>query len=291
MRYEGDIYRPPSEAYSLLIQATIGCSHNKCAFCSMFKDKRFRVRKLEEITADLKECRSYYGRIDRIFLCDGDAMCLSAGKLPDILRPIRELFPECQRVGIYSRSRGILDKTDEELRALAEAGLGIAYIGAESGSAEVLRRMNKGESIEAVTAAVRKAEAAGIQTSVTFISGLGGRELWREHAEATGKVIGEMGASYVSLLTLMVERRAPIYEKIREGRFELLSGKEVLEEAKLILENVPDDMKPCVFRSNHASNYVSLRGNLPKDRERMIKQLEAAIADESLMKDERFRML
>jgi len=291
VRYEGDIYRPPSEAYSLLIQATIGCSHNKCAFCGMFKEKRFRVRKLDEIAADLRECRSVYRRVDRIFLCDGDAMCLAAGKLIDILGVIRELFPECRRVGIYSRSRGILDKSEKELRGLREAGLGIAYIGAESGSEEVLRRMNKGESIADITSAVRKAELSGIQTSVTFISGLGGRELMREHALETGRVIGEMGASYVSLLTLMVERNAPIYREIAEGRFELLTGREVLEEAKLILETVPDEMERCVFRSNHASNYVSLKGDLPSDRERMISQLEAAIADESLMKDERFRML
>ena len=291
MRYEGDIYRPPSEAYSLLIQVTIGCSHNKCAFCSMFKEKRFRVRKFEEIAQDLRECRSRYSRIDRIFLCDGDAMCLAAEKLMAILELIRKLFPECRRVGIYSRSRGILDKTDDELRALADAGLGIAYIGAESGSAEVLSRMCKGETIEDITSAVQKAEANGIRTSVTFISGLGGRELMQEHAAATGRVIGEMGASYVSLLTLMVERPAPIYEEIRSGRFQLLSAVEVLEETKLILENVPDDMKPCVFRSNHASNYVSLRGDLPTDKERMIAQLDAALADNGLIKNERFRML
>ncbi len=292
MRYEGDIYRPPSEAYSLLVQVTIGCSHNKCTFCSMFKAKRFRVRPEQEVFEDLTEARRYYRRVDRIFLCDGDALCLKTDKLLRILTKIRTLFPECERVGVYARGTDILRKTDEELKTLVAAGMTICYIGAESGSDLVLTRVNKGETRAQLIEAVRKAEAAGMRTSVTFISGLGGKEHWQEHAVETGTMISEMGASYVGLLTLMLDEQAPILQEIREGRFTLLTAEEVVEETRLLLEHVdlPAE-RPCVFRSNHASNYVSLRGDLPADKDRMLAQLTRAMGDRRLLKDERFRML
>ena len=290
MRYEGAIYRPPSEAYSLLIQVTIGCSHNKCTFCSMYKEKRFRVRKLEEVLEDLREARRVYRRVERIFLCDGDALCLSTNKLLPILDEIRALFPECQRIGIYARVNDILRKSEEELRTLVDHGLGIAYIGAESGSDEVLRRINKGVTRDEILRGVRKAEEAGLKTSVTFISGMGGKELWQEHAIETGKLIEEMGAGYVGLLTLMLSPEAPIWQEIQEGSFSVLSGEEIVEETYLLLKHA-EKAKPCVFRSNHASNYVSLKGNLPEDLPAMLRQLERAMGDSRLLKDERFRML
>lgn len=290
MRYEGDIYRPPSEAYSLLVQVTIGCSHNKCTFCSMFKAKRFRVRPQEEIFEDLEDARRSYRYVDRIFLCDGDALCLMNSRLVPILEMIRGLFSECERVGSYARATDILRKSEAELKELREKGLSIVYIGAESGSDEVLKAINKGETAAQITEAVQKVEACGIAASVTFISGIGGRGMWREHAEATGKMITEMGASYVGLLTLMVEPDAPLYEKIRSGEFKLLTPEEVMAETYLLLMN-SDPAKKCVFRSNHASNYLSLRGDLPDDKERMLAQIGRAMEDSSLLKDERFRML
>ena len=290
MHYEGDIYRPPSEAYSLLIQVTIGCAHNKCTFCNMYKAKRFRVRQPEEILADLREARMIYRRVGRIFLCDGDAMCLATGKLLPILQAIRELFPECERVGIYARAKDILRKSGDELAELAAGGLGICYIGAESGSEEVLRQICKGETAAELIAAVHKVEEAGIQASVTFISGLGGRERMEEHAVATGRMIGEMNASYTGLLTLMLDPIAPLWQDVQEGRFQLLSARDVLQETWLMLDNTRE-ARHTVFRSNHASNYLSLRGNLPEDRERMMTQLVRAMQDERLLKDERFRML
>ncbi len=290
MRYEGNIYRPPSEAYSLIVQVTIGCAHNKCTFCSMFKDKKFRVRNVEEVIEDLKSARSYYRNVDRIFLADGDALCLSNSKLLKILEVIRELFPECERVSVYGSPQDVLNKTEEELRELAKAGVGIVYIGAESGSDKVLEKICKGATRQEIITAVKRLEVSGIKASVTFISGIAGPEGWREHAIETGTMISEMEPSYVGLLTLMLEPGAPMTQDVKEGRFEILTPEEVVAETLLMLENI-NVKKPCVFRSNHASNYISLRGELPKDKEKMINQLRTALDNTRLLKDERFRML
>ena len=290
MRYVGDIYRPPSEAYSLLVQVTIGCSHNKCTFCNMFKEKQFKVRNPEEVLEDLAWARSHYSRVERIFLCDGDALCLANHKLIRILDYIRENFPECGRVTTYGRATDALRKTDEELRDLREHGMTMVYLGAESGSAKVLEMVNKGETREQLIQGVKRLENAGIKTSVTFISGLAGPDMWEEHAIETGKMIAEMNASYVSLLTLMLQPPAPMLEDYRSGKFKLLSPEEVLAETCLMLKYAKPS-KPCVFRSNHASNYVSLRGNLPADNENMIASLKRCMEDRGLLKDERFRML
>ena len=290
MRYVGDIYRPPSEAYSLLVQVNIGCSHNKCTFCNMFKEKQFKVRNPEEVLEDLAWARSHYSRVERIFLCDGDALCLANHKLIRILDYIRENFPECGRVTTYGRATDALRKTDEELRELREHGMTMVYLGAESGSARVLEMVNKGETREQLIQGVKRLENAGIKTSVTFISGLAGPDMWEEHAIETGKMIAEMNASYVSLLTLMLQPPAPMLEDYRSGKFKLLSPEEVLAETCLMLKYAKPS-KPCVFRSNHASNYVSLRGNLPADNENMIASLKRCMEDRGLLKDERFRML
>lgn len=290
MRYEGNIYRPPSEAYSLLIQVTIGCSHNKCTFCSMFKDKRFRVREVSEVLEDLQMARKVYRKVEKIFLCDGDALCLANSKLVAILDRINELFPECKRISVYGSAKDVLRKTPQELKELQSKGVGMIYLGAESGSNKVLEMINKGVTIEQEIEAVHKIENSGIEASVTFISGMGGKALWEEHAIETGKAISKMNATYVSLLTLMLDPIAPIYGQIQRGEFELLSAEEVLAETYLMMKHAnPDEV--CVFRSNHASNYVSLRGNLPFDKARMMDQLDRAMKDHGLIKDEMFRML
>ena len=290
MRYEGDIYRPPSEAYSLLIQVTIGCSHNKCTFCSMFKDKKFRVREVGEVLEDLETARKTYRRVEKIFLCDGDALCLANSKLMIILSKIRELFPECSRVSVYGSAKDVLRKTPAELAELRDGGIGMIYLGAESGSQKVLDAICKGVTREQMIQAVRKIEDSGIKASVTFISGLAGKAGWEDHAVETGKMISEMNASYVGLLTLMLDPRAPITKQIDSGELTLLSGEEVVAETYLMLKYA-NPTKECVFRSNHASNYVSLRGNLPSDKGRMMAQLQRAMEDRGLLKDERFRML
>jgi len=290
MRYEGSIYRPPSEAHSLLIQATIGCAHNKCTFCSMFRDKNFRVRPLSEVMEDLQTARKTYRNVDKIFLCDGDALCLATATLITILERIKQLFPECQRVSVYGSPQDVIRKTPEDLKLLRGVGLEMIYIGGESGNPEVLNRICKGATREEIILAVQKIEEAGIMASVTFISGMGGQELWQKHAIDTGTMISEMEPSYVGLLTLMTEPSAPLYTDIREGRFQLLSGEEVLAETLLMLEHI-NVSKTCVFRSNHASNYLSLKGDLPQDKEKMMAQLRAAMQNTGMLKDERFRML
>ncbi len=290
MRYEGSIYRPPSEARSLIVQITIGCAHNACTFCSMFKDKTFRIRDPKEVLEDINDARGRYRNIDKIFLADGDALCLSNDKLLLILNHIRKVFPECRRVGIYGSPHDALRKSKEELVELKEAGLGIIYIGAESGSEEVLKRIKKGVTGEQLIEGVRKIESAGIPASVTFISGMGGKELWKEHAIETGKMISRMEASYVSLLTLMLDPITEIYKQINNGEFKLLSAEEIVVETALMLDNI-NLKKACVFRSNHASNYVSLKGTLPEDIGQMKKELEEVMQDLDMLKDERFRRL
>ena len=290
MRYEGSIYRPPSEAYSLLIQVTIGCSHNTCTFCTMFKDKKFRVRPIEEVFEDLEMARRAYPVVEKIFLCDGDALCISNEKLMRILTRIAELFPECKRVSVYGTARDINRKSDEELKELLDAGMEMIYMGAESGSQAVLDKIHKDVTVREQIDAVKKAERVGIKMSVTFISGLAGLEGWEDHAIATGKMITEMNASYASLLTLMLNPAAPIMKDIESGEMTLLTPEQVVGETYLLLENAMPK-KSCVFRSNHASNYISLRGNLPEDRQRMLAQLKVAMENTGLLKDERFRML
>ncbi|NCB74454.1 MAG: B12-binding domain-containing radical SAM protein [Clostridia bacterium] len=288
MQYEGSVYRPPSEAGSLIIQATIGCSHNGCTFCPMYWDKKFKMRSFEEIYRDLQEARRENPRVDRIFLADGDALCVATDKLLPILGALSAIFPECSRVGIYGRAENILRKTDKELRELRQAGLGIIYLGAESGSAEVLKRVNKGETPEDMITAVHRAENAGIHVSVTFISGLGGRELLEEHAVQTGKMIGEMGASFVGLMTLMIAPGSSLSADIQSGKFEPLNMQEVMKELELILQNANCE-KNCVIRSNHASNRLVLKGTLPTDKQRLLNQVQSAMKDEKMLRPDKFR--
>lgn len=290
IKYVGDVYRPPSEAYSLIVQATIGCTHNKCSFCKMFKEKRFQTRPTEDIIADFAWARKRYRSVPRIFLADANALCLKTDKLMPILTYIEETFPECERVTIYGRASDVLRKTEDELRMLREHGLTMVYIGAESGSDKVLEMCRKGETRQQLIDAVKRIEKVGIKASVTFISGLAGKDGWEDHAIQTGTMITEMNASYVSLLTLLVDPQAPMYEDIQSGRLKLLTPQEVLAETHLMLENANPE-KTCIFRSNHASNYLSLKGDLPQDRERFLAQIEAAMKNTGMLKDERFRLL
>ena len=289
MRYEGDIYRPPSEAHSLIVQATIGCAHNKCTFCSMYKSKTFRARPCGDVIDDLREARDMYGRIGRVFLADGDALVLSSDKLLEILSAIRELMPECGRVSIYGTPQAVLRKSSDELRALADAGLCIVYLGAESGDDEVLGRVNKGATSDEIISAIRKAEDAGLEISVTFISGLGGIELSKQHALGCARVIREACPSYAALLTLLLEPAAPMYKDLQSGSFKFMTPEQIAEETVSLLDQARPD-NDCVFRSNHASNYVPLKGTLPHDNDVLISSLKSALA-EGAFKDDYFRRL
>lgn len=289
MQYEGRIFRPPSEARSLIVQATVGCSHNRCTFCSMYKEKQFRLRDLQDVLTDLAEMAGLYPDVRRIFLADGDALILPMERLEAILTLIRERFACCERVGIYGSPRSILRKTPEDLRTLHELGLGIVYLGLESGSDEVLKRVNKGETADEIVAAGLKVKAAGIPLSVTAVNGLGGKELWREHAVGTGEAFTRMKPDYIGLLTLLLEGDVPLERDYKAGKFELLGPEETALETLVMLEHM--DCEGSVFRSNHASNYISLRGTLNEDKENMMAQLRLALEGNAAYRKETMRAL
>lgn len=275
MRYEGTVYRPPSEAQSLIIQVTIGCSHNTCTFCNMYKEKKFRIRHREEIFADLDEMAERYGKIPlRIFLADGDALILKTGDLLDILDYIHLKFPYCSRITAYATARDILRKSEEELAALREAGLSMVYVGAESGDPVVLSRVKKDVTVEEMATAAAKLKKGGIQLSLTLISGLGGKERLEEHALASARLVSLMKPEYLGFLTLMLEEGVPILKEIKEGQMTLLSPDDVMEEMRLFLTHV--DAEGTVFRANHASNYLALGGTLNRDIPVMLAQVEEA---------------
>lgn len=285
--YEGRVFRPPSEAYSLIVQATIGCSHNRCTFCDMYKEKRFRIRRLEEVKADFDLARAAYQRVDRIFLADGDALMCPAAHLAEILRYIREKFPECERVTSYGSPKSILVKTQEELNELHELGLEMVYLGLESGSDEVLRRVNKGETAAEIVRAGQMVKAAGMKLSVTAIAGLGSLERSEEHAVQTARALSEMKPEYIGLLTLLFELPTPLMRDWEEGRFYLMEPVEIAAETLTLLENI--DSEGSVFRANHASNYVNLAGTLNRDRESMCARLREALAGKVRFRSEAFR--
>ncbi|KUO76748.1 MAG: radical SAM protein [Clostridia bacterium BRH_c25] len=289
MKYEGSIYRPPSEAQSLIIQATIGCSHNKCTFCSMYKDKKFRIRDVEEVLADIEDGRRHYRSVDRVFLADGNALAMKTEDLKRILLKISEIMPECERVGIYSSPKDILRKSDEELKELKRLGLGIAYMGLESGSDEILRNIRKGVTSLEMIEAGKKLISSGIKLSMTLISGLGGKAQWKEHALESVKVINEIDPHYLGLLTLLIEPGTDMEQQLEKGEFELLNPREVIEETRLLIEKL--NLNNCVFRSNHASNYLALAGTLPQDKQRLLQEIEKAMNYEYGYKDEYFRRL
>ena len=289
MRYKGKVYRPPSEAYSLIVQVTYGCSHNTCAFCSMYKEKRFALRPLDEVLEDFHIARQTYRHVDKVFLADGDALVRKASELYTILDTIRELFPECQRVTSYASPASIRIRTDEELQTLRAKGLTMVYMGLESGCDEVLKLMRKGHMSDEIVAMGQKVRRNGIALSVTAITGLGGPELLEQHAIETAKAFNAMNPEYIGMLTLMVEPGTPLYDWVRDGKFQLLTQPQVLRETRLLVENL--DSPGSVFRMNHASNYLVLKGTLNQDKEVMLRTIDAAEHDLSRLRPEEWRGL
>jgi radical SAM superfamily enzyme YgiQ (UPF0313 family) len=280
MRYEGTIIRPPSEAGSLLLQATVGCSHNRCTFCSAYKQKRFRIRTTEEIEEDLREAGTTLRSAERVFLCDGDALIIPQKRLLEILRCIGENIGGVERIGTYANAKSILRKNREELAALREEGLKIVYLGVETGSEEVLRRIRKGVTYDQMVEAGRRVREAGLTLSVTALLGIGGAELSAEHARETARILTDIDPEYTGVLTVMVIPGTPLYEARRSGAFVLPDVFALLGELRTIV--AASGFTDCFFTSNHASNYLPVRARLPADRDRLLHMLDGVITKRRL---------
>ena len=286
--YEGNIFRPPSEAYSLILQATIGCSWDGCTFCTAFAGKDFRVKTIEQISSDVEKVLPVWGDAKRIFLADGNALCMETDDLERVLKLLYSSFHNLERVSIYGGPVDINKKTQEELNRLSAAGLSMVYFGLESGSAKILKRVKKGATPEVMIEAARKIKDAGMAFSSIFILGLGGKELSEEHAVETGRVLTGQDPDYAAALTLMLEPGAEIVRDVEEGRMTLISPEEALKEIRTVVENF--DATNCVFRANHASNYAPIGGTLPGDKERILSQIDGYLK-EGLYKPDHFRRL
>ncbi|MDR2529328.1 MAG: radical SAM protein [Synergistaceae bacterium] len=274
MIYEGTIYRPPSEADSLLVQVTVGCSWNKCAFCGMYKDKKYRVRSLEEVKADLWSATPYRGSFQRVFLCDGDAFALPTPFLTEVLEEIRRLFPDLDGVRIYASARNVLAKEPRELAALTKLGVDMAYLGLESGSDKVLAAVNKGITRQEMIDAAAALRGARIKQSVSIISGLGGETLSKEHILETADALNQMQPEYLGMLVLHEGGDAGLYHFEGES-FRLPPSRLVLAETRLLLERL--ELNSCYFTSAHVSNYFHVKGSLPRDKRRLLEQIGGAL--------------
>ena len=294
MRYEGTIYRPPGEWKSYLLQVTVGCSHNQCTFCGMYKDKRFHIRPLRDIFEDIAMAKEYYGRmgrsVKRVFLCDGDAIIMPTEQLLSILAKLYETFPELERVTAYAGPRSTLLKTPEELRQLREAGLYRVYLGVETGDDQLLHTIKKGvDAKEMLEAGVRLREA-GLDLWVMVLLGLAGPgEPSRRHIAATVEMMNAMKPRHLSALTYLPEPNTELGEQVERGEFQLITGREALLETRGLVAGLTVD--PLHFTCDHASNYLPLKGSLPEEREKMLEAIDQALGDEALLRSEYGRAL
>ncbi len=281
MRYDSDLlYRPPGEWKSYLLQCTIGCSNNRCTFCGMYKEKKFRIRPVEDILEDIDMALAYYGPgLTRVFLMDGDAIIMKTEDLMRVLRKLYDTFPLLEKVTLYAGPRSTLSKSPEELKALHEAGLSRAYLGVESGSDDVLTFIHKGVDARTMLLAGRRLVEAGIDLWVTVILGMTGANNeggnWEEHILSTARIINEMKPRHLSAMTFAPAIGTPLGDDVLAGRFEVCSPDHVLEECRLLIEHL--DVNPLHFTSNHASNYLPLKGGLPEDREKFLTLLDRAL--------------
>jgi radical SAM superfamily enzyme YgiQ (UPF0313 family) len=275
-QYRGTVIRPPSEADSYILQVTYGCSHNRCTFCGTYPEKPFQVRDEDEVLQDIELAGRRMPNTRRVFLADGNAMALTAGRMLRILDALSQAFGSLQRVGAYANARDLLAKSDAELTAMYSGGLRIVYLGLESGSDTILRQVNKAATAQEMTEAVQRAQAAGIRVSVIALLGLGGPGLSAEHAEATGRVVSAMDPRYLSLLTLMLVPGTPLHQAYCEGTFQLMSPESLLAELRQVIVHL-NGLSGCIFRTNHASNYLPLSGTLPKDKGRLLATLDVAL--------------
>jgi radical SAM superfamily enzyme YgiQ (UPF0313 family) len=289
LNYDYPLFRPPAEADNLILQVTLGCSHNNCSFCSMYKTKKYSQRSLEDIFYEIDSVSNFHIDIKKIFLADGDALSMDSSKLLKILQYLKRSFPSLRRVSCYASAQNILTKSDDELKELYENGLKLLYYGIETGDEMLLKKITKGVNRMQIIDSLNKASTAGMKISATVILGLGGKEHTKEHIKNTADIINKTSINYLSTLQLGLEDevKKKFYSKFEN--FVHLDDSEILNEQKRFLEQIDTDNK-IIFRSNHASNAFHLAGNLPKDKEKLLKQIKKVLAvGESIFIPKRFR--
>lgn len=275
-RYDEPLFRPPAEAYSAIIQATLGCSWNRCAFCDMYSSKKFRPRTFDELKPEIETLAAMYQGVKKVFLADGNAFVLSANRLLQLLEEINRCFGRVQRVSSYALPRDILSKTDDELKSLRANGLKLLYIGVETGDDELLRLIGKGETADSTVEGILKAHSAGIETSIMIINGLGGKRYSQQHAVNSAKVISRVNPKFLSTLTLSMPLGEDHFKEKFRGEFIPLTVVELFEELRTFISL--SEVDGTIYRSNHVSNNLNLSGTLSKDKELLLAQLDRAIA-------------
>ena len=291
MNYEGPVIRPPSEANSLILQVTVGCSHNRCTFCPAYKGRGFRIKGIEEIRQDIEEASLFSAEVRRVFLADGDALIIPQPKLLEIVNCLHRRFPALQRIGSYANVKSILRKSVEELKELKAGKLSIIYLGIESGDDDILEAVHKGATAETIAEAASRVKEAGMKLSVTVLLGIGGRERSLIHARETAKILTRIQPDYVGALTLMLIPGAPLYDAAEGGSFALPSPFELLLELKTMIAE--SDLNHCLFFSNHASNYFPVKARLPRDKKACLQMLDRVLdqRDRAALTPEHLRAL
>jgi radical SAM superfamily enzyme YgiQ (UPF0313 family) len=289
MHYEGNIIRPPSEANSILLQVTVGCSRNKCTFCGTYKGERFRIKSDAIIMEDIDFAAKYCKRQRRVFLCDGDALIIPQKRLSKILGEIEKRLPWVTRVGLYANAKALNMKTAEELMELKSHGVGIFYLGLETGDDVTLKKIRKGASSRHMIEMGIKAKQAGIKLSITVLLGIAGPQRSQIHAMETGRVLSAIDPDYVGALSLMLIPGTPLYQDYQSGEFRLIEPREMLAELRTMIAST--NLTRGLFHANHASNYLPIRARLPKDKEPTIRLIDAALAGEVPLKPEYLRAL
>ena len=289
IEYDPPVYRPPGEWRSFLVQATIGCSHNGCTFCGMYKGKKFRIRPMDDIIGDIREAAAFYNQYEKVFLCDGDAIVMKTEDLLEIIGEIKKDFPHCRLISTYAGPRSTLSKTPEELKILQEAGLGRAYLGIETGMEALLKSTNKGVSRAEMLEAGLRLRNAGIDLWGIILIGLGGKPLSMENARETAKLINEMQPNHLSAMNYTPVEGTKLGNQALRGEFQVLSAKESLMETAELIRNL--EVSGMHFTSDHASNYLPLKGTLNEDRDKLLRLIDGAIGGKVAVRSEASRGL
>ena len=289
MNYEGNIIRPPSEAHSIILQVTVGCSHNKCTFCGAYKEVRFRIKDTATINNDVAFASRYCINQKRVFLADGDVLIVPTARLAEIFSSIRQKLPWVNRISLYGNTKSILRKTVEELQSLKELGLDRIYMGLESGHNPTLKNIKKGVNVKQMIQAAEMVSEAGLFLSVTVLLGIAGRSQSLAHARETGRVLSKMKPNQIAALTLILLENTPLFDDFRSGSFQLPDQNMLLEELKVLVESI--DLERVQFQANHASNYLPISGRLPKDKKIILQVIENGLKGRLHLKEEYQRTL